>query len=182
MNTRLKVQHKKSVGTSAETEKEAYIEGVVDGIQTIAKEEGVSALWSGATASLWLVSNPTILFVLYDSMRKALIRVRKTTELSSLEFFLLGAISKSISTIVTYPLQLAQYRMRNNGKEEQSPQKEKFGHLFSCLVYILKNEGPLGLFRGLNVKLLQTVLMTAFHFLFYEKIMSVIFSLLGIKK
>jgi adenine nucleotide transporter 17 len=174
---RLKLQQKKE----AEMEEKKAYKGVVHGIQKIAKEEGVSALWSGATASLWLVSNPTLLFVLYNSLRKALIRVRKTNNLSALEFFLLGAISKSISTVLTYPIQLAQYRMRTK-KEDSSSQKERFSNLFSCLIYIVKNDGPLGLFHGLNVKLLQTVLMSAFHFLCYEKIMTIIYALLGVKK
>lgn len=193
VNTRLKVQHKKSLtSTKSKTEDDdQYYTGFIDGITKIVKSEGIGELWAGCSASLILVSNPTILFVLYDLMRKALVRWRKTKNLTGFEFFMLGAISKTISTFLTYPLQLAQYSMRNSGlakKEEkhnnvESNRKKNDHHnLLSCLIYILKNEGILGWFRGLDVKLLQTVLMTAFHFLFYEKIMSIIFTILHVQK
>ncbi|KAL0483460.1 solute carrier family 25 (peroxisomal adenine nucleotide transporter) [Acrasis kona] len=186
VNTRMKVQHKKSINDNLNEKQEHYINGVVDGITHIAKKEGILKLWSGCTASLWLVSNPTILFVLYDLMKKILIKWRGTSNLTGLEFFLLGALSKSVATIVTYPMQLAQYSMRTTApKEEQNKTNKKQqdrSNLLSCLIYIVKNDGVLGLFRGLDVKLVQTVLMSAFHFLFYEKIMQVIFALLGAQK
>jgi adenine nucleotide transporter 17 len=169
VNTRLKIQKEKS---------KDYMNGIVDGLMNIAKQEGWASLWSGCVPSLILVSNPTIQFVMYDTLRRLLVAYRKKRNLTAMEYFLLGALCKVISTMMTYPLQLAQSRLRNAGHNVATGKKEQFDSTFSCLRYIYRTDGFLGWYQGLNVKLVQTVLMSAFHFVCYEKIMYVIYALL----
>jgi len=54
--------------------------------------------------------------------------------------------------------------------------------MFIVLYEVYKNDGIEGLFSGLEAKLLQTVLMAAFHFLCYEQIKFVIENILSPKK
>jgi solute carrier family 25 (peroxisomal adenine nucleotide transporter), member 17 len=96
-------------------------------LQNIAKREGLGQLWNGTGTSILLVSNPVIQFVLYERLKSlrllqkqgmSSVRARPPghaaagTFLSPLEAFLLGALSKAVATIVTYPLQLAQAVLR----------------------------------------------------------------------
>jgi solute carrier family 25 (peroxisomal adenine nucleotide transporter), member 17 len=96
-------------------------------LQNIAKREGLGQLWNGTGTSILLVSNPVIQFVLYERLKSlrllqkqgmSSVRARPLghaaagTFLSPLEAFLLGALSKAVATIVTYPLQLAQAVLR----------------------------------------------------------------------
>lgn len=69
-------------------------------------------MWNGTLPSLALVCNPTIQFVAYEALKRKFVSVCKTTELSNLTLFMIGAIAKAISTIVTYPLQVFQSRLR----------------------------------------------------------------------
>lgn len=160
--------------------------GLLDGIVKVYNEEGLSALWSGAGASVMLVSNPTIQFVTYDKLKSFF----NKSEYSSLEVFALGAIAKAFATLVTYPIQVAQSVMRTKGggKHKQVEIKEegkddvKYKNTLDCLIKIFQKEGLSGWFKGLDVKLIQTVLTAAFHFLAYEKIVQFIFSVLAKKE
>jgi adenine nucleotide transporter 17 len=184
-NTRLRLQSGKGHGSHGATpkadekEKKPY-KGLLDAITRISNEEGFFALWNGAQASLILVSNPTIHFVVYDKVfavmsKAALAEGRK--RLTSWEIFVAGAIAKTIATIVTYPIQLAQTRLRalksTGGKVKEG--EEAYDNTIDLLLKVFKKEGVAGWFSGLNVKVVQTVLTAAFQFLCYEYIKDFIF-------
>jgi len=173
-NTRLKIQSKKG--------SEHKYDGMIDCLNKIAKDEGIATLWSGVWASLVLVSNPTINHVVYDSVvgvlfRRAFANQRKT--LTPFEYFLAGAIAKAVATIITYPIQLAQSRQRS-GKGDHGHKSPS--NILSVLLKVYAEDGILGIFSGIEAKLLQTVLTAAFHFMCYEQIKSIIFSILTPKK
>ena len=95
-------------------------------IKEIIHTEGWEHLWNGTPASLLLVSNPVIQFVAYEHLKNRLLSIIyqknhmnggtvggiKRSSLKPLEAFILGAISKALSTVLTYPLQLAQTVLR----------------------------------------------------------------------
>jgi len=216
--------------------------GLFGTVLKIAQEEGILSLWNGCMASLVLVSNPTINFVVYDKIKQIAIERAKLTgrkHLTSLEIFVIGAIAKAAATIFTYPIQLAQSRMRamkggghghghgkhtipkKTGNTEETKKEETKGNTeetkkeetkkeeskgnpeetkeetkgktggtkkvehkeehysgtLDCLIQIFKRDGFPGWFRGLYVKIIQTVLTAAFQFMAYEKIVRIIFSL-----
>ena len=79
-------------------------------MKTIARNEGLGGLWKGTIASLILVCNPSIQFAIYESIKR---RVTKTNkDLSSLSAFLVGAVAKTCATLLTYPIQLVQNKIR----------------------------------------------------------------------
>jgi adenine nucleotide transporter 17 len=87
-------------------------------------------------------------------------------ELTSVEAFLVGGLSKLIATIVTYPLQVAQTEMRAGNKYKGT---------VHCLLTLYEKEGLRGWFKGFSAKIVQTVLTSAAMFLVYEKLSSAIF-------
>jgi solute carrier family 25 (peroxisomal adenine nucleotide transporter), member 17 len=65
--------------------------------------------------SLILVSNPSLQFMAYESIKRRLMAGKNVgAELSSLTVFLAGAMAKAIATIATYPLQIVQAKLRVN--------------------------------------------------------------------
>lgn len=151
VNSRLKISQPK------------YYSGLLDGIIHIANSEGLGALWAGVAPSLLLVVNPAIQFTVYEALKRNI--KAKSTRM----FFLMGALAKAIATIITYPLQLAQARLRHSGVKMSTA---------ALLLAILKRNGPKALFQGLEAKLLQTVLTAALMFATYEKIVRFVFVLL----
>ena len=182
VNTRIKMQGiSRRKQASAETSPDSgpvgkghpEYTGIWDGLVRISRDEGIGRLWSGTTASLVLVSNPAIQFAVYEWLKRRALQLTQRSSLSSGAIFALGAVSKAVSTILTYPLQVVQTRTRYG-----TPDVKGKG-VARILAEIARREGVFsGLYKGLEAKLLQTVLTTALMFLTYEKIAGTVFALL----
>lgn len=172
-NTRLKLQ-----GGKETVEGTVPYRGMWDALTRIAKEEGVEALWGGTASSLMLVTNPVIHFVVYDKVKQIIVKgaaASGRTTLTSAEVFITGAIAKALATIFTYPIQVAQSRQR----ALKSHGSSTLGNTMKILSDLVQKDGFFGLYAGMDVKLVQTILTAAFQFMCYEKIQEVIFSLMG---
>lgn len=137
------------------------------GLKYIAQNEGIKKLWAGTQASLLLTINPAIQFSVYEAIKRHLTKLYGGKNPSVFYFFFLGALSKLVSTCITYPLQLVQTKMRHGGRDNE--QKQEIGTL-EMILKILKAKGIKGLYCGLEAKLWQTVLTAALMFMAYEKI------------
>eukprot|EP00924_Labyrinthula_sp_SR-Ha-C_P004815 snap_masked-scaffold_1-processed-gene-13.0-mRNA-1 protein AED:0.22 eAED:0.22 QI:0/-1/0/1/-1/1/1/0/316 len=169
--TRLMVQSKKK--NQGETDGKKPYTGVFDTLTRIVKEEGVPALWNGVGPSLMLVSNPSIQFSTYERLRGPMARIadKRGYGITSVEFFVMGAIAKAVATVFTYPIQIAQSRLR-------ADKEEKYKGSVDCLKQMYAVGGVLAWFKGMEAKLWQTVLTAAFQFLTYEQVQKVVFWLL----
>lgn len=166
---------------------EAAGSSLFDELRFIVQREGLRHLWSGTLTSLLLVSNPVIQFFAYEELKGMILLQRSGAARQALrgtEAFAIGALSKAVATIVTYPLQLAQVVLRLQHHEKQdgavgvgaaenpaSAGGRPYRGTLDCLVRLYRRDGLEGLFTGLRAKLLQTVLTAAFTFLTYEQIL-----------
>lgn len=106
------------------------------------------------------------------------------SQLTSIEIFMIGAVAKAVATTVTYPLQTVQSVLRFgqfNESTERSKLLSSLRTIKSLLVNRIRRYGMFGLFKGLEAKLLQTVLTAALMFLLYEKIASCTFRAMGLQ-
>lgn len=149
--------------------------GLIDGLIKIKKEEGLPALWSGTLASLILVSNPAIQFMIYEAVKRQLEILYPGRQFGAGAYFLVGAFSKAVATIMTYPIQLLQTKLRHG--HNYSDLSHDVG-MKQLAIYILKKHGFHGLFKGMEAKILQTILTAALMFATYEKIASFVFRLM----
>ncbi|KAK5856566.1 hypothetical protein PBY51_008151 [Eleginops maclovinus] len=181
VNTRLKLQGSKF--RNADIRPTNY-SGILDAFAQIIRDEGVGALWNGTFPSLLLVLNPAIQFMIYEGLKRQL-RRGVPRELSSVEVFIIGAVAKAAATIVTYPLQTIQSILRFGQFNKSTGESNLLSSLrtIRCLlINRVRQFGMLGLFKGLEAKLLQTVLTAALMFLLYEKIASGTFKMMGLSK
>ena len=137
------------------------------------KEEHISVFWAGTQSSLLLVANPAIQFTCYEAIKKFTFSTPDTQinilNLSpSVVHFLNGAISKFAATLMTYPLQVLQTRTRAGCQSEKIEGK----NLIRQMIFIAKNDGIPGLFKGFNSKITQTCLNAAIMFFIYEKVLA----------
>lgn len=185
----------------------------------ISCNEGVLQLWQGTWSSLLLVSNPAIQYFLYEQIRALMLSRRNNVNrrgnshgripsrgggdsvtpsatLTAMEALVFGAMAKTVSTVITYPLQLAQVliRLRSNEVKSSSneslsttseptteqhnkvddPNMKEFSGIIDCLHQQFTNGGFYSLFHGMNSKLLQNVLTAAFTFLTYEETLGIV--------
>uniref|UniRef100_F7GBM7 Solute carrier family 25 member 17 n=2 Tax=Monodelphis domestica TaxID=13616 RepID=F7GBM7_MONDO len=178
VNTRLKLQGAKFRNEDIVP---TNYKGILDAFHQIMRDEGVLALWNGTLPSLLLVFNPAIQFMFYEGLKRQLLK--KQTQLSSLNVFVIGAIAKAIATTVTYPMQTVQSILRFGG-HRLNPENRTLGSLRNVLYLLhqrVRRFGVMGLYKGLEAKLLQTVLTAALMFLVYEKLTAATFMVMRLK-
>uniref|UniRef100_A0A8C7DJ64 Solute carrier family 25 member 17 n=1 Tax=Oncorhynchus kisutch TaxID=8019 RepID=A0A8C7DJ64_ONCKI len=181
VNTRLKLQGAKF--RNADLRPTNY-SGIIDALVQIIEEEGVGALWNGTFPSLLLVLNPDVQFMIYEDLKRQILFLNFKI-LLSLEVFLIGAIAKAVATTVIYPLQTVQSILRFGQHTQHtggSPLVNSLRSVMHLLINRVRLYVMLGLFKGLEAKLLQTVLTATLTFLLYEKIASSTFRVMGVKR
>ncbi|XP_034940641.1 peroxisomal membrane protein PMP34 [Chelonus insularis] len=180
VNTRLKMKgipnKEKQNGAISESKSTEAYDNLIDGLIYIWKTEGISKLWAGTIASLLLVINPAIQFMTYESIkRKMNASYSSQADVPAWVFFSIGAIAKTVAAVLTYPIQLVQSKLRHG--HNYTNLSSDAGTL-QILLYIFRKQGFRGLYKGMEAKLLQTVLTAALMFVAYEKISKFVFKIL----
>ncbi|EFJ21648.1 hypothetical protein SELMODRAFT_82841 [Selaginella moellendorffii] len=145
--------------------------------------------FDGLSASLVLVSNPAIQYTVFEQLKGLLVKRHRKSRaensdssplvISAFSAFLLGALSKTAATIITYPairckimVQAAEndtdaVKALLNGGE--APEKPPRGMAQACRL-IWKREGALGFYKGLHAQIMKTVLAAALMLMIKEKV------------
>ncbi|XP_026738517.1 peroxisomal membrane protein PMP34 [Trichoplusia ni] len=152
------------VNTRMKLDKKGTYNSLTEGLFDLYKKEGAKGLWSGTIPSLLLVSNPAIQFMVYEALKRHLISKGLFDTFSA---FLVGAVAKAVATTLTYPLQLIQSRLRA-------------GTSLKPLFRDMKAKPSLA-FRGLEAKLLQTVMTAALMFIIYEKLVRLVLTIMRVR-
>ncbi|KAJ2366957.1 hypothetical protein H4S01_002418 [Coemansia sp. RSA 2610] len=169
VNTRLTVKQKKRAeAVAGEADKPSTLQAFAE----IIREDGVLSLWQGLIPALILVINPIIQYTAFEQLKNRVERVRK---LGSLDFFVLGAISKLCATSITYPYILIKSRMQ---LKQSKNENERYKSLVDGLRKVVAEEGIAGLYKGIESKLLQSVLTASFLFMSKEALFSYAIKLL----
>ncbi|KAJ2147585.1 hypothetical protein IW136_000056 [Coemansia sp. RSA 678] len=163
VNTRLTVKQKKQAQAEDKPEKS---QTTMQAFAEIINEDGVLSLWQGLIPALILVINPIIQYTAFEQLKNRVERVRK---LGSLDFFVLGAISKLCATSITYPYILIKSRMQ---LKQSKNENERYSSLIDGLRKVIASEGIAGLYKGIESKLLQSVLTASFLFMSKEALFS----------
>lgn len=71
----------------------------------IVVEDGITGLWRGLKPSLILTINPAITYGMFERLKTAILG--ETGQMTPGKAFYIGAMSKTLATVVTFPLILA---------------------------------------------------------------------------
>ncbi|KAL0738707.1 hypothetical protein Bca4012_014917 [Brassica carinata] len=143
--------------------------------------------FDGLGISLLLTSNPAIQYTVFDQLKQNLLekRMAKANKdsspvvLSAFMAFLLGALSKSAATVITYPAIRCKVMIQAADDSKERTRKTIRGVIRA----IWKKEGVLGFFKGLQAQILKTVLSSALLLMIKEKITATTwFLILAIRK
>ncbi|KAF0277332.1 hypothetical protein FOG50_01782 [Hanseniaspora uvarum] len=139
-------------------------------IKEIIKEDGFKALFKGLKPALILVLNPVIQYSIFEQMKNAIYDSRD--DITPKMSFVLGALSKIVATVLTYPT--ITIKTQSHLQKDQS--------MWNMIEKIVKEDGFLGLFKGLKPKIIQSVLTSAFLFYFKQKILNVLKMLIKLNR
>merc|ERR1712000_282309 len=123
--------------------------------EVIDSEDGWTGLWRGLKASLVLVVNPSITYGAYQRLREVFFKDKKV--LKPWEAFMLGAMSKALATIATQPLIVAKVGLQS--RPPPAREGKPFKSFIEVMAYIIENEGPLGLFKGIAPQITKGLLV-----------------------
>ncbi|WCJ19789.1 Mitochondrial substrate carrier family protein [Euphorbia peplus] len=156
--------------------------GTGHAIQEVYDEGGFLGFWRGVLPTLIMVSNPSIQFMLYETMLKKLKRKRGlankgANQVTALEIFFLGAAAKLGATVVTYPLLVVKSRLQ--AKQVKSADKRhNYEGTLDAFLKMIRYEGFYGFYKGMSTKIVQSVLAAAVLFMVKEELVKGVRSLL----
>ncbi|KAG1708754.1 hypothetical protein DVH05_022379 [Phytophthora capsici] len=163
------------VGTRMQTGSESG--SILEILRSIVKESGVGGLYKGLGAYFVLCLQPAIQYTVFERLKGMYLRKFKQASqaLGALEAFVLGAIARSIATLVLFPYIRAKVLMQANKKKQTAegqldnaePKKDTIA---STLQRVYTEEGALALYRGLGPELTRGALSSALMLMIKEKI------------
>ncbi|KAF1327906.1 hypothetical protein FI667_g7223, partial [Globisporangium splendens] len=165
--------------------------GILQIVRSVLEESGVKGFYKGFQAYFVLCLQPAIQYTVFERVKEMYLRRFKQAaqSLGALEAFVLGAIARSIATLLLFPYIRAKVIVQSKKKlavkaaapgdlEKQQPSAEAPEGIVATLQRVYKEEGALSLYRGLGPELTKGALSSAFMLMIKEKIQAYITLLL----
>jgi len=168
--------------TASKKEKKTFFEMM----REVVREDGYQGLWKGLTPSLILTVNPAITYGVFERLKTYLLttRPRPKDALGSGEIFMIGALSKTLATIVTFPYILAKVKLQwkppkelTEGQSAEAIEKLKYKNSLDVLRKVYETEGIGGWYKGMRAQIYKAVLNQAILFVTKEQFSLYIFAL-----
>lgn len=156
-------------------------------IQGILAESGPAGFYKGIQAYVVLCLKPAIQYAVFNRLKGVLLAYKagaggasRVKELTAMQAFALGAISRAVATVIVFPYIRAKVIIMSRAGAES--RGEKTPSILSSLVSILKDEGASALFQGITPEITRGVLSAALMLMVKEKIHGIVKSaILGCK-
>ncbi|KAL2650838.1 hypothetical protein R1flu_018966 [Riccia fluitans] len=143
------------------------------------RESTVKELWAGIEPSIVLCSNPAIQYTVFEQLKYRLLKKGQVgvaaesapVVLSAFSAFFLGALSKSVATVITYPAIRSKVMIQAAESDDvKDKNKDKpIRKMHQAFSLIWNREGFFGFYKGLNAQILKTVLGAALMLMIKEK-------------
>jgi len=141
-------------------------------IRNVSIKHGFRALWSGFGMSMILVINPAINMYGYELFTDYMTAI--VGHDSCFIDFAAGLLSKSIATMICYPLIYIKYNQQaDNAAHTDSKRSVK-----DIVVNTWKHDGMEGFYKGIKVKLVLSSLNDALMFMIKEKVIIYTFAMM----
>ncbi|CAK9323835.1 unnamed protein product [Citrullus colocynthis] len=147
--------------------------GTTHAIQELYEEAGIKGFWKGVIPTLIMVSNPSIQYMLYETLLNKLKKRRALRKdgsgVTALEIFFLGALAKLGATVVTYPLLVVKARLQAK-QVVAGDKRHQYKGTFDAILKMIRYEGLYGFYKGMGTKIVQSVLAAAVLFMVKEEL------------
>ncbi|KAJ2308317.1 hypothetical protein IWW55_000511 [Coemansia sp. RSA 2706] len=143
-------------------------------VKNILSAEGAAGLWAGFRPAMLLCTNPAITYGVFEKVKSVLLKDRKNQYLSSAEAFWVGALAKTLATVITYPYIMAKVRLQwRPSKEELAAGGQDIVYKSSAdvLQKTLRREGVAGWYKGMQTQIIKAVITQALMLMIKESFM-----------
>ncbi|XP_055801057.1 peroxisomal nicotinamide adenine dinucleotide carrier-like [Solanum dulcamara] len=151
--------------------------GTLQAAREVYNESGVTGFWKGVIPSLIMVSNPSIQFMIIESLSKQLRAKRAAKKkdlqnITALEVFVIGAFAKLGATVCTYPLLVVKSRLQ--AKQEISGNVSlRYSGTVDAIIKMIHHEGFRCFYQGMRTKIVQSVFAASVLFMVKEELVKV---------
>lgn len=126
----------------------------------ILKDDGITGLWRGLKPSLVLTVNPAITYGVFERVKTIILATSTDGKMTPGKSFLVGALSKTLATVVTFPYILSKIRLQAKNTQ--------YTGAIDCLRQIAKEKGIAGWYQGMQAQITKAVLAQALLFYFRD--------------
>lgn len=142
--------------------------GLVHGVSTMVKEEGLKGIYKGVTPTMLKQGcNQACRFTIYELAKNLISGGDAKYKMKSYESMLAGGVAGAISVYATMPFDVIKTRM-------QGLEASQYGNSLECFKKILTNEGVLAFWKGTIPRLSRVMFSGGIIFTCYEQIMPAI--------
>ncbi|WFC98947.1 hypothetical protein MYAM1_001680 [Malassezia yamatoensis] len=134
-------------------------ESMLGHAKEIYKQDGFGGFWRGLRPSLVLCVNPAITYGVFERL-KTVILAASDGKMTPGKSFLVGALSKALATVVTFPYILSKIRLQAQNSPHSSA--------FEVLGQIFHERGIAGWYQGMPAQITKAVLSQALLFYFRD--------------
>lgn len=148
--------------------------GLVGTMATVAKEEGVGALWKGIEPGL----HRQCLFGglrigLYDPVKQMIVGKDHVGDVPLLQKIAAGLLTGGVAITIACPTDLVKVRMQGEGKLPPGAPR-KYPNAFAAYGIIAREEGIAGLWTGLGPNVMRNAVINATELASYDQIKQMI--------
>ncbi|SCW02380.1 LAFE_0F05160g1_1 [Lachancea fermentati] len=155
------------ISTRQQTTERGRSSGFISVARRIFQEQNdITGFWRGLKVSLVLTINPSITYAAYERLKDLFLSTSTdptklldtASQLTAQQNFILGVLSKMLSTLITQPLIVSKALLQKTGS--------KFVSFQQVLNHIYKHEGFLALWRGVVPQLTKGIIVQGLLFMF----------------
>ncbi|KAF9581424.1 ADP/ATP carrier protein [Lunasporangiospora selenospora] len=156
-----------------------------DTASEIVQEEGWTGLWKGLKPSLVLVINPAITYGMYSRIQELVLKTLGRKDMTPGLVFLVGALAKTLATVVTYPYIMAKVRLQWKPSKKDAETHKPYKGAIDVLQRVFAKEGFKGWYTGMQAQITKAVISQALLFMVkdqLEKYTTILFALMSRSK
>ncbi|ORY90724.1 mitochondrial carrier domain-containing protein [Leucosporidium creatinivorum] len=150
-------------------------------LKDILADDGITGLWRGLKPSLVLTINPAITYGMFERLKTAFLK--EGEKMTPGKAFVIGALSKTMATVVTYPYIMAKTRLQAKYEDDapdeeasigapsekakllpKQKRKERYSGALDVLRQEYKQNGFAGWYQGMQAQITKAVLSQALLF------------------
>lgn len=131
-------------------------ESIVGVTRDIYREDGVTGFWRGLKPSLVLCANPAITYGVFERVKNVVLAASGDVRMTPGKSFLVGALAKSLATVITFPYILAKIRLQARNTQ--------FDSAWRLLLHTARTGGLRAWYHGMQAQITKAVISQALLF------------------
>lgn len=132
-------------------------------LRSVVADSGVSALWTGWRAYVFLCTQPMLQFIGFERLKKLWLAGGGASQLSAWQAFWLGALARAIAVCLTFPFTRARTILQARAKAPSTKAADDSAKpalpesVLPLLLHVVATDGFWSLYRGFGPELLRGV-------------------------